>query len=70
MKAFWYNDRDYYQVDAMCNKVSKYKNETISSISARFRNQPEDVEDFAKGTIDFIGLNYYVCLSEPNRPVG
>ena len=71
LKAFLDNDRDYYQVDAMCNgKFPKYKMKQYQALALDLGNQPEDVEDFAKGTIDFIGLNYYMSsLSEPNRPV-
>ena len=60
LKAFLDNDRDYYQVDAMCNgKFPKYKMKQYQALALDLGNQPEDVEDFAKGTIDFIGLNYY-----------
>ncbi|MBX8937951.1 family 1 glycosylhydrolase [Enterococcus gilvus] len=71
LKGFLDNDRDYYQVDAMCNgKFPKYKLKQYESLNIDLENQPNDVEDFAKGSIDFIGLNYYMSsISEPNTPV-
>lgn len=71
LKGFLDNDKDYYQVDAMCNgKFPKYKMKQYEALDIDLENQSSDVEDFAKGTIDFIGLNYYMSsISEPNTPV-
>ncbi|MGX8850651.1 glycoside hydrolase family 1 protein [Amedibacillus sp. YH-ame10] len=60
LQAFKDMDRDFYQIDAMCNgafpeyKVKEYvRNDIIVDITH------EDKQAFKEGTLDFIGLNYY-----------
>lgn len=71
LKAFLDNARDYYQIDAMCNgNFPKYKMSEYQALKIDLENQPQDIEDFAKGSIDFIGLNYYMSsISEPIKPL-
>ncbi|MBP2098993.1 family 1 glycosylhydrolase [Enterococcus rivorum] len=60
MNAFKQMDRDFYQIDAMCNgkfpeyKVAEYKDQGI-----KIEIMPEDKGSFADGRLDFIGMNYY-----------
>ena len=60
MNAFKEMDRDFYQIDAMCNgcfpkyKLKEYKD---SDIQVEISN--EDKESFYNGKLDFIGVNYY-----------
>lgn len=60
MKAFKQMDRDFYQIDAMCNgvfpeyKIREYEEQKIS-----IELTIEDKDSFAKGKLDFIGMNYY-----------
>ena len=60
MNAFKEMDRDFYQIDAMCNgcfpkyKLKEYKD---SDIQVEISN--EDKESFYNGKVDFIGVNYY-----------
>jgi len=60
LKAFLQTDRDFYQIDAMCNgefpkyKIQEYRNSGIN-IDVTTENQ----EDFKFGKLDFIGMNYY-----------
>ncbi len=55
----------------MCNgKFPNYKMKQYQALGVKLSNQPSDVEDFSNGSIDFIGLNYYMSsISEPNIPV-
>lgn len=60
LTAFKQMDRDFYQIDAMCNKkfpqykLDEYKNQGINlAVSA------EDAQIFKEGSLDFIGMNYY-----------
>lgn len=59
--AFFENDRDYYQMDTMCRGAfPKYKLRQYQAAGIELTISPEDQEDFCQGTIDFIGLNYYM----------
>lgn len=60
MNAFKENDRDFYQIDAMCNgKFPEYKYKELIDIGIDLHISEEDQRAFKEGTIDFIGLNYY-----------
>lgn len=60
MNAFKQMDRDFYQIDAMCRgefpayKLAEYREQGI-----QLKMTKEDQEAFRKGTLDFIGMNYY-----------
>lgn len=70
LKAFLENEEDYYQVDAMCNGVfPKYKLKEYAKKGIELSVSDNDRKAFEEGTIDFIGLNYYlssVALPESN----
>lgn len=60
LKAFFEMDRDFYQMDALCRgKFPKYKMSEWEDAGICVEAKPEDGEAFARGTIDFLGLNYY-----------
>lgn len=60
MKAFKDMDRDYYQIDAMCNgKFPTYKLKEYEDFDIHLEVSQEDERAFAEGKIDFIGMNYY-----------
>ena len=60
MNAFKEMDRDYYQIDAMCNgKFPTYKIKEYEDFGIHLEINKEDAKAFAEGQIDFIGLNYY-----------
>ncbi|MEG0330627.1 MAG: glycoside hydrolase family 1 protein [Bacilli bacterium] len=53
-------DRDFYQIDAMCNgEFPKYKIKEYKTNDIFIDLTKEDNEAFKKGKLDFIGLNYY-----------
>lgn len=60
MNAFKQMDRDFYQIDAMCNgkfpeyKLREYKDEGIDIYVSE-----ADKQAFKEGRLDFIGMNYY-----------
>ncbi|MCU4716175.1 family 1 glycosylhydrolase [Bacillus cereus] len=60
MNAFKQMDRDFYQIDAMCNgtfptyKIKEYENQGIV-----LNISESDKETFNQGKLDFIGMNYY-----------
>lgn len=60
LNAFKENEREFYQVDAMCNgKFPKYKLKEYDKLGVLLDITEKDEEDFEKGKLDFIGLNYY-----------
>lgn len=60
MKAFKAMDRDFYQIDAMCNGCfPKYKLKEYEDYQIHIEVTPEDEMAFKEGTLDFIGMNYY-----------
>lgn len=60
MNAFKEMDRDYYQIDAMCNgKFPTYKIKEYEDFGIKLEVSEEDAKAFDEGRIDFIGLNYY-----------
>ncbi|MDU5741682.1 MAG: family 1 glycosylhydrolase [Clostridium sp.] len=60
MNAFKEMDRDFYQIDAMCNGcVPKYKLKEYKDSDIQLEISNEDKESFYNGKLDFIGLNYY-----------
>lgn len=68
-RAFMETDRDFYQMDALCRgSFPRYKRLSWEKMGIDVYAQPEDSADFAEGTLDFIGLNYYT--SEVSRAQG
>ncbi|TQX30540.1 glycoside hydrolase family 1 protein [Clostridioides difficile] len=60
LNAFLDNDRDYYQIDAMCNgKFPQYKLKEYEKNNINIEVTDEDKKAFKEGKLDFIGLNYY-----------
>ena len=60
LKAFKQMDRDFYQIDAMCNgRFPAYKWQEYQKLGLQLVVEDKDEESFAKGTLDFIGMNYY-----------
>lgn len=58
--AFMATDRDYYQIDAMCNgKFPEYKLKEYSKSGIHLDINEDDKIAFKEGTLDFIGINYY-----------
>lgn len=53
-------NRDFYQIDAMCNgEFPAYKVKEYERNDIHIEVSEEDSIAFAKGKLDFIGLNYY-----------
>lgn len=69
MAAFLENERDYYQIDAMCRgKFPAYKLAAYQKAGLHLPMTRADEEDFRLGTLDFIGLNYYFSsVAEPEE---
>lgn len=60
MNAFKDMDRDFYQIDAMCNgSFPIYKLKEYEDYDIHLDIEEDDHIAFAKGKIDFIGMNYY-----------
>lgn len=60
MNAFKEMDRDYYQMDAMCNgKFPEYKLKEYEELGIHIEITEDDKEAFKKGQLDYMGLNYY-----------
>lgn len=60
MNAFKENDHEFYQIDAMCHgKFPDYKLHQYAEQDIHLTITDEDVQAFADGKIDFMGLNYY-----------
>lgn len=60
MNAFKEMDRDFYQIDAMCNgEFPKYKLKEYEDYGIKLELTEEDKKSFRDGVLDFIGLNYY-----------
>lgn len=60
LNAFKQMDRDFYQIDAMCNGVfPKYKLKEYEDLGIELEINETDQAAFKKGTLDFIGMNYY-----------
>lgn len=60
MNAFKEMDRDFYQIDAMCNGCfPKYKLKEYKDSDIQLEIFNEDKESFYNGKLDFIGVNYY-----------
>lgn len=60
LKAFKQMDRDFYQIDAMCNGIfPQYKLEEYRSQKIKIEVSQKDAEIFELGKLDFIGMNYY-----------
>ena len=61
MNAFLEMEKDYYQVDAMVQgKFPSYKIAEYEKLGIYLDITESDCEDFCKGTLDFIGINYYM----------
>ncbi|WP_369675975.1 family 1 glycosylhydrolase, partial [Enterococcus faecium] len=60
MNAFKQMDRDFYQIDAMCTgKFPEYKINEYADQGIKLTITEDDKYMFSKGTLDFIGMNYY-----------
>lgn len=60
LNAFQEMYRDFYQLDGMCRGVfPAYKLHEYKKMGIVLEGLEEDREDFRKGTLDFIGVNYY-----------
>ena len=60
MNAFKEMDRDFYQIDTMCNgEFPKYKIEENKDYGIDIEITLEDKKAFQEGKLDFIGMNYY-----------
>lgn len=60
LKAFMQTDRDFYQIDAMCNgEFPKYKIEEYRSAGISLNITDKDLEAFKVGRLDYLGMNYY-----------
>ena len=60
MNAFKEMDRDFYQIDAMCNgRFPQYKLKEYKDSNIQLEISNEDKESFYNGKLDFIGVNYY-----------
>ena len=60
MNAFKEMDRDFYQIDAMCNgRFPQYKLKEYKDSDIQLEISNEDKESFYNGKLDFIGVNYY-----------
>lgn len=60
LQAYKEMDRDYFQMDAMCNgKFPEYKMKEFESLGLTLNIKDEDKRDFEQGKLDFIGMNYY-----------
>lgn len=60
LMAFKAMDRDFYQIDAMCNgRFPAYKRKEYERNGIDISITKEDEEAFANGRLDYIGLNYY-----------
>lgn len=58
--AFHEMYRDFYQLDGMCRgRFPAYKQKEYEKMGIILEGLKEDQEDFEKGTLDFIGVNYY-----------
>ncbi|MGG5318116.1 family 1 glycosylhydrolase [Enterococcus sp. AZ072] len=61
LNAFKEMDRDFYQIDAMCNgEFPEYKLREYQDLKIEVGLTKEDKQDFAEGQLDFIGMNYYM----------
>lgn len=62
------NEKELYQMDVMCRgKFPQYKLKEFSAQGIVIEQQETDVKDFQQGTIDYIGLNYYMSSVTPNE---
>ncbi|WP_193065391.1 glycoside hydrolase family 1 protein [Oceanobacillus oncorhynchi] len=60
LNAYKQMDRDFYQIDAMCNgEFPKYKLEEYQDRDITISVSKQDRLAFSEGKIDFIGMNYY-----------
>ncbi|WP_194191230.1 glycoside hydrolase family 1 protein [Clostridium chrysemydis] len=60
LNAFKEMDREFYQIDAMCNgKFPEYKLKQYKDLGIVLDITEEEKEEFKRGKIDFIGINYY-----------
>lgn len=60
MNAFKQLDRDFYQIDAMCNGFfPEYKVNEYKELGLQLNITESDHVAFSNGKLDFIGMNYY-----------
>lgn len=69
LEAFHQSNRDLYQIDAMCNGVfPRYKIEEYKRLGITLTILKEDEDAFAKGKLDFLGINYYASEVSIDNP--
>lgn len=60
LKAYMQTDRDFYQIDAMCNgEFPKYKIQEYINSGIKIDISEDDKRAFANGKLDYLGMNYY-----------
>ncbi|WP_152657931.1 glycoside hydrolase family 1 protein [Oceanobacillus sp. CFH 90083] len=60
LNAFKQTDRDFYQIDAMCNGAfPEYKFQEYQDQGIEISITQKDRSAFSEGKLDFIGINYY-----------
>ena len=60
LNAYKQMDRDFYQIDAMCNgEFPLYKLAEYADQGIHIEVSDADKQVFAEGKLDFIGMNYY-----------
>ena len=69
ISAFKQMDRDYYQMDAMCNgKFPTYKLKEYTQMGIHINVTDEDKKAFEAGKLDFMGINYYAsAVAKPQN---
>ena len=62
------NEKELYQMDAMCRgSFPRYKLKEFEMDGIRLEIEETDEIDFKNGTLDFMGLNYYMSSVTPNE---
>lgn len=60
LRAFQANDRDFYQIDAMCRgHFPRYKIKEYEDYGIHIEITDDEKRAFQEGTLDFIGMNFY-----------
>lgn len=71
LAAFKSMDRDFYQIDAMCNGAfPAYKLREYERNGIELEVTAEDAETFATGRLDWIGMNFYSTEVVEDAPAG
>lgn len=62
------NEKELFQMDTMCRgKFPTYKLKEFQAEGINLVTEETDEADFKRGTIDYIGLNYYMSSVTPNE---